>query len=59
VLAGLAAELMDELMKTAAGIAEALRDLGTRSLLNKIGPQGFILTVTGVLGSEKELSQIH
>jgi len=55
----LAAELVDQLMQTAVGVAKASGDHGPWQLLDKIGPQGFVLPVRGVLRREKDLSQIH
>ena len=46
-------------METAERIAVALGDQGARQVLDKIGPQGFVVPVGSVLGCEKDLSQIH
>ena len=56
---GLTAELMHQLVQSAEGVSEAPGDLRAGQAIDEIGPQGFILPVGRVAGSEKELSQIH
>jgi hypothetical protein len=56
---GVSAELMDQLMKTPDRVAKASGDVGPRQLLNEISPQGFVLSVAGVLWGQKGLGQIH
>jgi hypothetical protein len=52
-------ELVAQLMKTADGVAKASGDFGAGEMLDKIGPQGFVLPVGSILGREEDLSQVH
>jgi hypothetical protein len=52
---GIVAELMTENAKRTGGIAEALRDLGGRKLVDEVSTQRFILAMRGRLGSCEEL----
>jgi len=56
---GILAELMGQLPHAAHGIAKAAGNFRGGHLIDKAGPQGFVLPMRGVLGGQKYLSQVH
>jgi len=56
---GLATELMDELLECPIGVTKASCDLRIGETIDEISPEGFVLAVCDVMGSQQELSQIH
>ena len=48
------AELMSEDTKASRRIPEAAGDFDRREILDEVGPEGFILAVSGICGSKKE-----
>jgi hypothetical protein len=50
------AELMGKDTEAPRGIPEAVGDLSRREILDEVGPEGFILAVSGIRGFEKEAS---
>ena len=56
---GVLAELMGQLVQAADGVTESSGDFRGRQPIDEIGPQGFVLPMGGVLGSQKDLSQVH
>jgi len=48
------AELVGENTETSRGIPEATGDFGGRELIDEVGPEGFVSTVRGIDGFEKE-----
>lgn len=54
-MVGIVAELMAENAKRTGGIAEALRDLGRRKLVDEVSTQRLILALRGRLGGREEL----
>jgi hypothetical protein len=52
------AELMGENTEASRGIPEATGDLSRREILDEVGPEGFILAVSGIRGFEKEAGHI-
>jgi hypothetical protein len=48
------AKLVGKNTEASRGIPEAASDFGGRELIDEIGPQGFVLTMRGIDGFEKE-----
>jgi hypothetical protein len=46
-------ELVGQDSEASRGIAEAAGDLNRRQILNEVGPEGFVLPVSGIVGFEK------
>jgi hypothetical protein len=55
---GILAELVTEDPETAGGITKAAGSLGGGEAFDKVGPEGFILTVGGIGGFEKEAGHV-
>jgi hypothetical protein len=49
------AELMSEDTEASRRISEAAGDFGRREILDEVGPEGFILAVSGIRGFEKQV----
>jgi hypothetical protein len=52
---GMLTELMGEDPEASRRISEAAGDFGRREVLDEVGPEGFILAVSGIRGFEKEV----
>lgn len=57
-LGGMLAEVVNQDAETPRGIAEAPGDFLGGELLDEVGAEGFVLTVGGIGGAEKDLRQI-
>jgi len=51
---GILAEFMGEDPEAPRRISEAVGDFSRREILDEVGPEGFVLAVSGILGFEKE-----
>jgi hypothetical protein len=51
-------ELVSQDAEASRGIPEAAGDLDRRQILNEVGPEGFVLAVSSIRGSEKEAGHI-
>jgi hypothetical protein len=55
---GMLTEFMGENTKTSRRIPEAMGDFGRREILDEVGPEGFILAMSGIGGFEKEVGHM-
>jgi hypothetical protein len=51
-------ELIGQDTEASRGIPEAAGDLSRREILDEVGPEGFVLTMSGIRGFEKEARHI-
>ena len=55
---GMLTECMGENTKAPRRIPEAVGDFGRREVLDEVGPEGFVLTVSGIRGFKKDPGHI-